>query len=147
MPQADPLPQSTERLTLRHLCEGDLGAFQAYRLDPIVGQYQGWSPTSDDAARDFLIEMSFAVPFSPGQWFQIGIADRESDMILGDIGILVSLDSTDVQRVVAITDSRNNASMKLLIAIGMEQTGTVESTFRGQACIEHVYTLGRPRAA
>ena len=42
---------------LRRLGVGDLAAFQAYRLDPELGRYQGWSPMSPAEATDFLSAM------------------------------------------------------------------------------------------
>ena len=40
---ADPFPRTTARLVLRRFAARDLAAFQAYRCDPAVGRYQGWS--------------------------------------------------------------------------------------------------------
>jgi RimJ/RimL family protein N-acetyltransferase len=93
----DPLPRWTERLTLRRLNAGDLPAFQAYRLDPLVGQYQGWSPMSDDEALSFLNDMNAATALAPGEWFQIGIADRQSNTLIGDIGVCVSGDRREAE--------------------------------------------------
>ena len=93
----DPLPRCTERVTLRRLNAGDLRAFQAYRLDPLVGQYQGWSPMSDDEALSFLNDMNAAAALAPGEWFQIGIADRLSNTLIGDIGVCVSGDTREAE--------------------------------------------------
>jgi len=90
----DPLPVESERLILRRLDLGDIDRFQAYRCDPEVGRYQGWQVLSLDEATAFLIEMSQAVAFVPGLWFQIGIADRPTGDLIGDIGVCVSSDET-----------------------------------------------------
>ena len=178
MPHFDPLPQWTERLTLRRLVGDDLSAFQAYRLDPIVGEYQGWAPMSDDQALSFLNQMNVAAALTPGEWFQIGIADRRSNTFIGDIGVCVSadeleaeigftlgrhhqgrglareavgkaiglvFDTTTVQRVVAVTDGRNNAARKLLSALGMADVRKQETIFRGEPCVEHTFALARER--
>ena len=84
-----PLPLETERLRLRRLREDDRGAFQAYRSDPQLGRWQGWSPMADDAARAFLREMQ-ALPWCPpGEWFQLAMADRAGDRLLGDMGLFL----------------------------------------------------------
>lgn len=86
------LPRTTPRLILRRLTCGDLRDFQAYRHDPEVARYQGWVPTDDHVAADFLAEMGGVPLFLPGVWVQLGIADRDSGTLLGDIGICVAMD-------------------------------------------------------
>jgi RimJ/RimL family protein N-acetyltransferase len=170
----DPLPRSTERVTLRRLCRDDLSEFQAYRLDPVVGQYQGWSPMSDAHALSFLDEMNVAPALAPGEWFQLGIADRQSGILIGDIGVRISADGreaeigftlgrrhqgqglareavgevvalifevTEVRRVVAITDARNDAARKLLSSLRMAHVGRQEAIFRGEPCVEDTFSL------
>lgn len=179
MTHLDPLPRSTERVTLRRLCRDDLRAFQAYRLDPIVGQYQGWSPMSDAHALSFLDEMNVATALAPGEWFQMGIADRRSNTLIGDIGVRISGDGleaeigftldrchqgqglareavgevvalifevTDVRRVVAVTDARNDSARKLLSTLGMAHVGKQEAIFRGQPCLEDTFALTKGAA-
>lgn len=91
------LPAAAERVTLRRLRGDDLRRFQSYRLDPVVGQYQGWMPTSDDDAYAFLTQMNSAPAFSAGDWFQLGIADRQSDLLIGDVGVCVSGDGSEAE--------------------------------------------------
>ena len=91
---AQALPHGTPRLRLRHLREADLPHFQAYRSDAELGRYQGWLPMDDDAALAFLQAMAGS-PFCPrGTWFQLGIADRVSDRLIGDIGIHLQADGS-----------------------------------------------------
>ena len=94
MTPLDSLPQTGQLVTLRRLRASDLRAFQDYRHDPEIGRLQGWSPEPDEAAREFLAAMSVAVPFVPGEWFQLGIAESVSDLLIGDIGVRVSLDQS-----------------------------------------------------
>jgi [ribosomal protein S5]-alanine N-acetyltransferase len=89
MLHSDPLPYACSRVTLRRLTIADIAAFQHYRNDPMVGQYQGWIATSDEKAREFLAEVSVITLFESDQWFQIGIADSASNLLIGDIGICV----------------------------------------------------------
>lgn len=93
----DPLPQFGPRVALRRLSPGDLASFQAYRHDPVVGRYQGWSPLPDAQAAAFLEEMSSAALFAAGEWAQIGIADRATNALIGDIGICVAPDGRSAE--------------------------------------------------
>jgi aminoglycoside 6'-N-acetyltransferase len=87
---ADLLPRDFPGGRLRRLREGDLDAFQAYRHLPDLGRYQGWSPMSDDKARQFLLRMNQASLFKNGEWVQLGIAEPEADRLIGDIGLRLS---------------------------------------------------------
>ena len=89
----DPLPRTAGRVTLRRLRLEDLPSFSAYRADPDVARWQGWSPMTVDAARAFLVEMSAAPLFVRGEWTQIAIADTASDALLGDIGLFLADDA------------------------------------------------------
>ena len=92
-PEPDPLPRVATGIILRRLTSADLPAFQAYRSDPQLGLYQGWSPMSDEKALAFLSEMSTAPLFRPGSWTQIGIAEAPGQHLSGDIGLFLSEDS------------------------------------------------------
>ena len=87
---AGKFPIATSRTLLRRLVPTDLADFQQYRHDEAVGRYQGWLPQSDADAADFLREKGDAEFLQPGKWFQIGIADRETDTLIGDVGICLS---------------------------------------------------------
>lgn len=84
------LPIVTDRLVLRRLTPADMAAFQIYRHDEEVGQYQDWQPQTDAEAIVFLEEQTKTELFQPGVWFQIGIADRETGALIGDIGVCLS---------------------------------------------------------
>jgi aminoglycoside 6'-N-acetyltransferase len=47
---------------------------------------------SETEALSFLAEMGESQLFTLGDWVQLGIAERESDRLIGDIGIFVSAD-------------------------------------------------------
>lgn len=53
--------------------------------------------------------------------------------------------NTDVTRVVAITDTRNAPSIRLLERLGMHRVQTVAAIFRGEPCMEHRYAIERPQ--
>jgi RimJ/RimL family protein N-acetyltransferase len=88
----DTLPRLGNGFMLRRLASDDLPEFQAYRHDPELGRYQGWSPMSDDEATAFLREMSTAPLFNSGGWTQIAIADPDSGLLIGDIGVFLAQD-------------------------------------------------------
>jgi aminoglycoside 6'-N-acetyltransferase len=46
---------------------------------------------------------------------------------------------SDVGRVIAVTDARNVASIRLLERLGMLRLHTREAVFRGEPCLEHTY--------
>ena len=92
MHRADLLPRIASGVVLRRLAISDLAAFLAYRHDALLGQYQGWTVTSDAEATSFLTEMSTAELLHPGMWSQIGIAKSESQALIGDIGLFLASD-------------------------------------------------------
>lgn len=83
---------------LRRLLPDDLHAFQAYRNDPAIALYQSWDAMDDTRALGFLGHMAEVTPlFQPGQWAQIGVADAASDKLIGDMGVHLSTDQTEVE--------------------------------------------------
>jgi RimJ/RimL family protein N-acetyltransferase len=74
------------------LAASDLEPFQAYRTDPEIGRYQGWTPMSSTDAQAFLLEMATVRLFQPDRWFQIAIAHLQTNQLIGDIGICVHSD-------------------------------------------------------
>ncbi|MBD2653369.1 GNAT family N-acetyltransferase [Synechocystis sp. FACHB-383] len=169
------LPQSTERLILRRFIDVDLERFLAYRQDPQVAQFQGWSMLSEAEGKSFIKEMQTAVIGIPGEWFQMAIAYKQSNLLIGDIGIQIyAKDPTNVEvgftlnqqeqgkgyaqeavsalihllfklgsinKIVAITDSRNESSIRLLKRLGMRLSNSLEVEFRGEWCVEQTFEL------
>lgn len=91
------LPRAGHRIVLRRLRADDLAAFQAYRHDPSVGRYQGWTAQSDDAATAFFEEMYRIKLLQRGAWTQLAIARREDDGLIGDIGIRIAEDGSEAE--------------------------------------------------
>lgn len=81
------LPLFTERLVLRRFVDLDLDRFLSYRQDAQVARFQGWSMLSSSEAQAFIQEMQTAAIGVPGEWFQIAIAHKQSNRLLGDIGL------------------------------------------------------------
>jgi aminoglycoside 6'-N-acetyltransferase len=88
------LPREFSGGRLRRLRPADREAFQAYRAIPELGRYQGWSPQSAAESLQFLAAMNQAPLFTPGEWVQLGIAEPESDSLVGDIGLYLSDDGS-----------------------------------------------------
>ena len=86
----------TARLILRPFQPSDLEAFAAYRSDPEVAQYQGWStPYSLEQAANFITEMSQATPCTPGEWYQAAIELKGSPAtgtLIGDVAFHMKAD-------------------------------------------------------
>ena len=93
----EPLPLTGDRVALRRLAPDDLAAFQAYRCDPELARYQGWSAQSDADARAFIHEMAAAPLFARGEWLQLAIAERAGDVLVGDIGLHVAADGGEAE--------------------------------------------------
>lgn len=96
-PGSDTLPRFGNEFMLRRLTSDDLAEFQAYRHDPELGRYQGWSPMSDEEATAFLIEMNIAPLLQPGAWTQVGIAEPKAQRLIGDIGVFLGEDRSDAE--------------------------------------------------
>ena len=86
----------TPRLIIRPFQETDLEAFCAYRSDPLVAQYQGWSaPYSLEQGATFISEMSNATPGTPDEWYQIAIelkAPAAPGPMIGDVAFHLKAD-------------------------------------------------------
>ncbi len=91
------LPHELERLRLRRLRPDDLGAFHAYRGDPIVARYQGWRPMSLPEAADFLRLEAAHADTAPGSWRQFGVAERATDRLVGDMGLWLAADGLQAE--------------------------------------------------
>ncbi|KOP24793.1 hypothetical protein AMR41_19445 [Hapalosiphon sp. MRB220] len=171
----DILPQLTDRLILRQFTDVDIDSFFAYRNDFEVARYQSWSTLSRKEAQAFIDEMKNAMIGIPGEWFQVAIAERQSNLLLGDIGfhvykentstveigftldrskqgqgyalealqafIYLLFDVTDTNKIIGITDARNQPSIRLLRRLGMQLVQSDEVEFKGELCIEHTFEM------
>jgi RimJ/RimL family protein N-acetyltransferase len=77
----------TGRLKLTPLLAGDAATLFDYRADPEVCRYQSWAPGSIDDARSFIDGMQSVAFDTPGTWFQLAARLRESDLLIGDLGV------------------------------------------------------------
>ncbi len=65
----------------------DIAGFLAYRQDPEVRLYQGWKDTTEESAQVFIEDMETLQFGAVGQWFQIAVALKASDELIGDVAI------------------------------------------------------------
>jgi RimJ/RimL family protein N-acetyltransferase len=169
------IPILCARITLRRFQEKDLAAFVAYRCDPEVARFQSWSSMEDDEARDFIRLQQRGQFGVPGEWFQIAIAQTDTDALIGDIGVCLKagnptcaeigftlsrenqgkgfaaeavtslvgtiFEHTGVDRLEAVTDTRNVKSTALLRRIGMKLEKTEQGWFKGSACSEYTFAI------
>ncbi len=90
-----------------------------------------------------------------GEFAEIGISLAQSAQGHGlareaaSIALELVFAIPTVHRVLAITDARNERSIKLWLRLGMRLVRTQEVEFRGEPCVEHVYALerGQPQSS
>lgn len=173
--------KETNRCQLRYFREADLNAFTAYRSEPEVARFQSWESYSHEEAVALYKDVKGKAFGLIGQWYQIAIADKATDELIGDLalhfvepklleigftispryqgkgygkeavqGLLAHLfKELDFEKVVATTDAKNIASIKLLEALGFEREVDARSViFKGEPgeefdyfCLREVWLL------
>ena len=80
----------TNRLILRRFADCDLPTIFAYRNDPEVAKYQSWTATGEDELREFIRDLKFAQPGTPGEWFQFAVELKATKELIGDCALKVN---------------------------------------------------------
>ena len=75
----------TPRLLLRSFRADDAVPFHAYRTDPEVARYQGWTAPTQEEAAAFVARQEQVVPGTPGTGAQIAIELQASGDMIGDV--------------------------------------------------------------
>ena len=91
------LPIECQRLRLRDFLRSDLEQFTEYRANPDIARYQGWDEFCTADANEFfatLLPLKFSVA---GTWYQVAIANRETDQLIGDCVIHFTGDDSLVE--------------------------------------------------
>jgi RimJ/RimL family protein N-acetyltransferase len=84
---SDGLPIRTERLALDRFRIDDAGTLAAYRSQPDVARYQGWTaPVTPEQARALAADFAAGDPERPG-WFQYAIRRGRDGILIGDTGV------------------------------------------------------------
>lgn len=76
----------TDRLLIRPININDKNEIFEYRSDKETNKYQGWIPETIDDVEAFIAKISNKINV-PGTWFQLAIIDKETNKIVGDLGI------------------------------------------------------------
>ena len=91
------LPFDLPRLRFRVFAANDLPHFHAYRSRAEVARFQGWAPMTRAEARRFIEEQTNLDRLTPGAWSQLAIADKNSNELVGDVGLWLSSDSSEAE--------------------------------------------------
>ncbi|WP_233590134.1 GNAT family N-acetyltransferase [Dyella dinghuensis] len=86
---------ATVRLRLDALREDDADELFRYRADPVVARYQGWRPTKQTEALDFIRTQMQWSPETRGDWVQRAIRLTDHDALIGDLGLHIPVDTED----------------------------------------------------
>ncbi len=76
----------TKRLLFRPISLEDKSEIFKYRSDAETNKYQGWIPKSIHDVKIFIDKISNQIN-EPETWFQFVIIERETQKIIGDLGI------------------------------------------------------------
>lgn len=76
----------TLRLSLRPIENKDAVALFKYRSDAITNKFQGWIPKKLEEAYEFIKKVSTEMDVIDS-WFQFVIIEKNSNKIIGDIGV------------------------------------------------------------
>src|SRR5262249_32940887 len=83
------------RLVLRRVCAHDIPALVRYRADPEVARFQSWENFSAEDGERFYDWVRTQHPDIPGEWFQVAVALRDGDVLIGDCGLHALADPAD----------------------------------------------------
>lgn len=78
---------TTQRTCIRAFESEDVVLFAEYRADPLIAKYQSWSEYTIEQAQAFYAAMDYQNFGQAGQWFQLAIADKQTNQIMGDIAL------------------------------------------------------------
>jgi RimJ/RimL family protein N-acetyltransferase len=76
----------TERTILRPITNSDNEQIFSYRSDSETNKYQGWVPKSLEEVNEFISKNPNTFN-TPETWFQLVIDEKQTNEIIGDIGI------------------------------------------------------------
>jgi RimJ/RimL family protein N-acetyltransferase len=76
----------TNRLVLRPISQTDKQMVFEYRSDKDTNKYQGWIPESVNDVETFIEKIAKQIN-EPETWFQFIIIEKNSEKIIGDLGI------------------------------------------------------------
>ncbi|PLX17598.1 MAG: GNAT family N-acetyltransferase [Marinilabiliales bacterium] len=98
---------NTDRLVLRTISIHDTEAILKYRSDDNANKYQGWIPNSIEDVFEFINKRVVPEINQPNTWHQLVIIQKDSNEIIGDIGIHF-MDQEGLQVEVGFTLDKNH---------------------------------------
>jgi len=113
-----------------------------YRNDPNVARYQSWTGFTEAEALAFIEQHQVQEPARPGRWLQIGIALRESNLLIGDCGLHVHANDPR-QATFGITLSRDYQNQ----GFAAETLSTLFDTLFGTLKLHRIIADTDPRNA
>jgi RimJ/RimL family protein N-acetyltransferase len=93
------------------------------------------------SAEDLLLFQAYRSDPEVGRYQGWEPMDDAVAAFTGAIGLV--FERTAAERLVAITDSRNTPSIRLLERVGMVRERSYQTRFRGEACVELEFSLSR----
>ena len=90
---------ASERLWLRRMERRDVPVLVAYRNDPDVARYQGWTSCTVDDAEAMLAHQRSLEPGTPGAWFRWMLEEKATGAVVGDVAMCVERDDERQARV------------------------------------------------
>jgi RimJ/RimL family protein N-acetyltransferase len=109
--------------------------FQVAVADKSTGVLIGDIGVGFDAERAGIVEIGFSM--APA----VQRRGLGTEAVRGALAMLI--DAGNVDTVEGITDARNVPSIRLLERVGMRLFRTQQALFKGEMCIEHVYSISR----
>ncbi len=95
-----PYPLTTSRLAIEPLQSGDVDAFVAYRRDPEVARWQGWTPDYSESDARLLVATQPATELPDrGGWIQLAVRAARGAMLHGDVAVHVLDDQPDTYEI------------------------------------------------
>ncbi len=123
---------STKRLTLRPLVLQDAGDFFTYRSNGEANQFQRWIPEKLQDAKDFIQYRTNPTLNIPDTWTQLAVVRRETQDLIGDIGIYFRPDK--------------HHEVKLGYTLSADQQGKGYATEALEALVKYLHQhLGKTR--
>ena len=96
---------NTDRLYIRPIKLDDKELIFEYRSDSITNKYQGWIPKNINDVIEFIGKVAKNINM-PNTWFQLVILEKETNTLIGDIGIHF-LDMENMQTEIGCTLNKN----------------------------------------
>lgn len=166
------LPIYSERIILRAIKETDANDIFSYRSLEEIAKYQYWEPFTKEKAISFAKSCDNIETIKKGEWVGLAIISHDmfiGDCFLkledhsAEIGCNISpkfqsqgyakgaiqallytaFNIPSIDKVIAITDSENLASIKLMESVGMRKVLDFENEIicKGNKCIELMYSI------